>query len=410
MAQAGTPFQIRSLGLSVYLPTVLFAIGQGAAIPVIPLFAKDLGASVAFAATIVSLRGWGTMVFDLPAGALIARFGERRSMLFGTLALAVTPFAILVSHSALVFAALVFVMGCSFAIWQLARLAYVTERAPLEVRGRALSLLGGTNRLGNLIGPLVGGVVAEAYGLETAFWIQAALACAASAVMFALVRGDDRAGVAADHGGIYRRFAGVVVEHRRVFMTAGLATVAIQVLRRSREAAIPLWGDAIGMSPSQIGFILSGSIFIEVLLFYPTGIVMDRWGRKWTGVPCLVFMAIGLMLFPFAHSFTGLLLAGMVTGLGNGFGSGIAMTLGADFSPPVGRNEFLGVWRLVGDVGGAAGPMLIGGLAGAIGLGGAIVASGGVGALGAIVLLFFVAEPLKRARTSVEAPVEPRPG
>lgn len=406
MAQAEAPFRLRSLGLSVYLPTVLFAIGQGAALPVIPLFAKDLGASVAFAAIIVGLRGWGTMVFDLPAGAMIARFGERRSMLFGTIALAVMPFIIMVSRSPIVFAALVFVMGCSFAIWQLARLAYVTERAPLEVRGRALSLLGGTNRVGNLIGPLVGGVAAEAYGLETAFWLQAALSVAASAVMYLLVRADDRAPAAASHSGIYGRFATVVVEHRKVFLTAGLATVAIQVLRRSREAAIPLWGDLIGMSPSQIGFILSGSILIEVLLFYPTGIVMDRWGRKWTGVPCLVLMAIGLMLFPFAHSFTMLLLAGMVTGLGNGFGAGIAMTLGADFSPAIGRNEFLGVWRLVGDIGGAAGPMVIGGLAGPIGLGAAIAASGGLGALGAIVLMFFVVEPLKRAR----APAKPHPG
>ncbi|TAJ19246.1 MAG: MFS transporter, partial [Dehalococcoidia bacterium] len=290
--------------------------------------------------------------------------------------------------------------------WQLARLAYVTERAPLEVRGRALSLLGGTNRIGNLIGPLVGGVTAEAYGLETAFWFQAALSVAASAVMYLLVRSDDRTPPEVAHGGIYGRFAAVVSDHRKVFLTAGLATVAIQVLRRSREAAIPLWGDSIGMSPSQIGLILSGSILIEVLLFYPTGIVMDRWGRKWTGVPCLVFMAIGLMLFPFAHSFTGLLLAGMVTGLGNGFGAGIAMTLGADFSPAVGRNEFLGVWRLVGDVGGAAGPMIIGGLAGVLGLGGAIVASGGIGALGAIVMIFFVAEPLHRTRP----PAEPRPG
>ena len=406
MAQAEAPFRLRSLGLSVYLPTVLFAIGQGAALPVIPLFAKDLGASVAFAATIVGLRGWGTMVFDLPAGAMIARFGERRSMLFGTIALAVMPFIIMVSRSPIVFAALVFVMGCTFAIWQLARLAYVTERAPLEVRGRALSLLGGTNRVGNLIGPLVGGVAAEAYGLETAFWLQAALSVAASAVMYLLVRADDHTPAEMSHSGIYGRFATVVVEHRKVFLTAGLATVAIQVLRRSREAAIPLWGDSIGMSPSQIGFILSGSILIEVLLFYPTGIVMDRWGRKWTGVPCLLFMAIGLMLFPFAHSFTGLLLAGMVTGLGNGFGSGIAMTLGADFSPVIGRNEFLGVWRLVGDIGGAVGPMVIGGLAGPVGLGGAIAASGGIGALGAIVMVFFVAEPLKRARV----PAKPRPG
>ena len=406
MAQAEAPFRIRSLGLSVYLPTILFAIGQGAAIPVIPLFAKDLGASVALAATIVGLRGWGTMVFDLPAGALIARFGERRSMLFGSLALVVVPFVTMVSRSPVVFAALVFAIGCTFSVWQLARLAYVTELTPIEVRGRALSLIGGTNRIGNLIGPLVGGVAAEAFGLEAAFWIQAILAGSAAAVMYMLVRGEDRTGLEMTHGGIYSRFASVVVDHRHTFMTAGLATVAIQVLRRSREAAIPLWGDAIGLSPSQIGLILSGSILIEVLLFYPTGIVMDRWGRKWTGVPCLIFMAIGLMLFPLTHSMIGMMLAGMVTGVGNGFGAGIAMTLGADFSPAVGRNEFLGVWRLVGDVGTAAGPMMIGGLTGVIGLGGAIVASGGVGALGAVVFIFFVTEPLHRRRTVPE----PRPG
>ena len=41
----------------------------------------------------------------------------------------------------------------------------------------------------------------------------------------------------------------------------------------------------------------------------------------------------------------------MLSGLGNGFSTGIFMTLGGDFAPREGRGEFLGVWRLVGDVG-----------------------------------------------------------
>jgi hypothetical protein len=38
------------------------------------------------------------------------------------------------------------VMGFAWAIWQLARLAYVSDVTPPEMRGRALSLVGGTNR------------------------------------------------------------------------------------------------------------------------------------------------------------------------------------------------------------------------------------------------------------------------
>ena len=35
------------------------------------------------------------------------------------------------------------------------------------------------------------------------------------------------------------------------------------------------------------------------------------------------------------------------------------MTLGADFAPDVGRGEFLGVWRLISDIGQAGGPVVI---------------------------------------------------
>ena len=45
------------LGLSVYVPTFLFAVGQGAVIPIVALAAKDLGASIAIAGLVVTLRG-----------------------------------------------------------------------------------------------------------------------------------------------------------------------------------------------------------------------------------------------------------------------------------------------------------------------------------------------------------------
>jgi hypothetical protein len=44
-----------------------------------------------------------------------------------------------------------------------------------------------------------------------------------------------------------------------------------------------------------------------------------------------------MLVIPITENFVGLLAAGLVTGIGNGLGSGINMTLGADFSPALRR-------------------------------------------------------------------------
>jgi hypothetical protein len=49
----------------------------------------------------------------------------------------------------------------------------------------------------------------------------------------------------------------------------------------------------------------------------------------------------------------------LLMGIGNGLGAGVIMTLGADASPPVGRAQFLGAFRLFADTGNGAGPFLI---------------------------------------------------
>ncbi len=395
--QPTEPFRVRSLALSVYLPTFLFAVGQGAVIPVLPLFALELGASVAAAGAIVAFRGIGTMVFDIPAGVLVSRFGERGAMLLGTLALAVVAVGAGLSPSPVIYAVLVFVMGCAWAVWLLARLSFATEVTPLAHRGRVLSLMGGVTRIGNFIGPVLGGFAAHGFGLEAAFYVQAGLAVAAAAALFFLVR-DPEGRTHESASGAHLRIRNVVLEHRKVFATAGVATIAIQVLRSSRQALIPLWGDHIGLDASQIGIIFGLSSAIDMTLFYPVGVVMDRFGRKWAGVPCLVVMSIGLALVPLTGSFVGLTAAGLVTGFGNGLGSGINMTLGSDFSPSIGRGEFLGVWRLVGDLGTAGGPFVVSGVTAAASLGAACVATAGIGVVGAVVLYALVPEPLRRAR------------
>jgi MFS family permease len=383
--------------LCLCVPTFLFAVGQGAVIPVVALAARDEGASLAVAGFIVALRGIGILSFDVPAGWLVARFGEQRAMVFGTGLVIVALLGSAFSPGLYAFAAFTFLMGCGWSVWLLARLSYVTDVMPVSLRGRALSTLGGINRVGNFVGPFLGAAAAIFLGLEGAYLVHLVTAVLAAGLLVVLIRGETvYAATAHEHV----NFTAVVREHSNVFLTAGVGVTAIGALRATRQGVLPLWGDHIGLDDSAISLIFGISMGMEMLLFYPAGSVMDRWGRKAVALPCLVIMSLGMVLVPLTGGFWAMVVVGLLIGFGNGLGSGIVMTLGADFSPAIGRAQFLGAWRLCGDVGTAGGPLLVAGATAALSLGAASVAMGVLGMAGASLMLFLMPETLRRAEVT----------
>ena len=384
---------IRSLALSVYAPTLLFSIGQGAVIPIVALAAKDLGASIPVAGMIVALRGIGTLAFDIPAGALVGRLGERRAMTVATTCLIVSLIGCILSPSVALFGACMFLMGCGWSVWLLARLAYVTDVMPPNLRGRALSTLGGINRIGNFIGPFLGAIVITAAGVDGAYGVHIVLAIAGWLVLFLVPDPQEETGVA-PHEPI--RFRKIAVEHKSVFLTAGVGAMSLSILRASRQAVLPLWADSIGLDAAAVGIIFGISAAMDMTLFYPAGAASDRFGRKFVAIPCLTILASAFILLPLTDAFVTVALAGILMGFGNGMGSGIVMTLGADFSPDTGRAEFLGVWRTVSDLGTAGGPLIASAVAAVATLGTASVAVGALGLFGAAVIALKMPEPLRR--------------
>src|SRR5690606_19523272 len=137
-----------------------------------------------------------------------------------------------------------------------------------------------------------------------------------------------------------------------------------QAIRMGRRVLIPLYAaNVLGLGLESVGLIVSLAAAADFALFYPAGIIMDRYGRKHAIVPSFLIQALSLLLLPFAGGFGSLLAVAALGGLGNGIGSGTMLTLGADLAPPGRIGEFLGVWRLIGDAGSAAGPLIVGGFA-----------------------------------------------
>ena len=160
----------------------------------------------------------------------------------------------------------------------------------------------------------------------------------------------------------------------------------VSVVRSSRQVVIPLWADHLALAPAVASLIYGLAGAIDMLVFYPAGKLMDHKGRRWVAIPSMVIMGTAFVLMPLTTGFTTLLLAALAIGFGNGIGSGMIMTLGADHSPRHGRAHFLGVWRLMSDLGSSCGPALLSFLAGSLSLAAGIATNGLIAFAAAAVL------------------------
>lgn len=404
MADSAGPV-LRRFALMIYGPTLLYGLGQGAVIPLIPVMAARLGADVATAAFVASALVVGQLCGNLPAGWLVSRIGERLTMAFAATVSVAGAVGMVFAPTVAVFAAAVFVVGFLASAFGLARQAFMTTRVPIAFRARSLSLLGGAYRLGVFTGPFVAAALLAAFGTETAaFWFFGA--CLLGTVLLVLIGPDPEKEIPsaaetftvpedtgeAVTGTIPTRRGGDGVFrtmwlHRGVLSRLGLAAASLSGLRAARQIALPLWGVSLGLDAQTIAIVVGVSGAIDFALFYASGQVMDRFGRLWAALPSMILMGAGFLALAFTHDLDDasmwFAMFAVVLGVGNGLSSGMLLTLGADVAPQGDPAHFLGSWRTLTDAGGATAPLLVSGITAVSSLPIAVGVIGVIGFLGA---------------------------
>lgn len=427
-------FDLRGVLLSGFLPAALFAIGEGAIIPIIPIAADSLGASLAIAGFVASLILVGELIGDVPSGVVVARIGERNAMIGAAVVSVVGLLVCTVAPNPLVLALGVFLVGLSTAVFALARHAYMTTAIPLRIRARALSSLGGVFRFGYFVGPfLAAGVIHLTGTTQSAFWVHV-VCCLGAAVVLLVIR-DPATGVrglqrpsrasrptatatatAADHAtdpatpaalegeqfvkdesqGLFQ----TIRAHHRVLVRLGSGAALIGAMRAGRQVILPLWAVSVGLDDSTAALVIGIAGAVDFALFYTSGQIMDRWGRLASALPCMLGLSICYFLLAWSDHLDArvgwFIAVAMAMSLANGVGSGILMTLGADLAPADRPAPFLGAWRFTGDLGSAAAPLVISGVTA---LATIAVASGVMGVLGLVgagILLRYVPRYLPR--------------
>jgi MFS family permease len=403
MSLTSRTFKIRQhpLILPVYLPTFLMSLAGGILTPVLPLYLRDFGAGYGLVGLVLSGQAIGMLVSDIPSGMILRRLGQRRAMILGFSIVTLSTIALFWTRSTPEVLLYRLVSGVGFSILGVARHAYIAENAAIGIRGRAVALFGGINRIGRFSGPALGGIIGSALSLRVPFLFAGGLIGLALVIVIIVVPRTALTTLR-ERSSLKSYIDELVVTARNqyhILTTVGIGQLFAQMVRTGRGVFIPLYGaDVLGLNVAQIGWISSLASSIDMLLFYPVGMIMDRFGRKFAIVPSFFVQGIGLALIPLTRGYNSLAVVAGLIGFGNGLGSGTMMTLGADLAPEESRGEFLGMWRLIGDLGHTIGPLIAGAVAGVLTLPAAALVMGGSGIIATLIFTFLVPETAKDAR------------
>ncbi len=310
------------------------ALGYGIVAPSIPAFARQFGVSTAAAASVISAFALMRVVGALPAGRLVDRFGERRTMAVGIGIVAVSSVLAGFSGSFIQLIVLRGVGGLGSAMFGVSAQTLLLRTVSAEQRGQASGLYSGGFLLGSISGPTIGGLVA-AWSLRAPFFIYGVLLIIPVVIAYAVLRDQpagrpNRAGpaaAAAEPAGRRSgsRFGRIVSEVRRILSYPAYRAAAAANLADGfavlgiRSAIVPLFVRyELHRSPTWTGIGFGVVAALNAATLLPAGRLADTIGRRPIIVAGCLTSAAGMVALAFIPGLGGYFTAMATLGIGSG--------------------------------------------------------------------------------------------
>lgn len=355
--------------------TFLVMAGQGVVSPVLALYAKEFGVGTTMVGLTVTIFAVARLIVNIPAGMIADRFGRRVILIGGPLITAVGMIGSGLADNIWTLLVWRFVAGAGSAFYMSGAMVYLIDIARPDQLSRYVATNQWALSLGVALGPGIGGLAADRWGLSSPFFLVGGTALAAS--LYALVRlpetlhinarGDGEkkpagktSAVEEASGAGPQTAMGLAMS--RPFLLLALASMTIFMTRAgTRGTLMPLRADeAIGWGPKEIGllFTLTGALTLFTLM--PAGRASDSIGRRWVILFSGIMAAAGGLTIAGSATVTAFVVGNIIMSFGTGTAGPAPAAFVADITPPHLRGVLVGMYRSAGDVGVIIGPVLLG--------------------------------------------------
>lgn len=347
---------------------LLIAVNQfgfGAVIPVLPLYALSFDVSqVAIGAT-VAFYGLSRVVLSIPTGHIADRLGRRNCLALGGLISALGNFWCAAAQSYLELVLARLVAGAGAGIVLTAGLIVLADITTPANRGRAMAIYQGVFLFAVGIGPFPGGFLAERYGLEAPFLVYGVAGALATAIAWFCVAetrpARPSAQVAALPSAPLRDQIAALAKHTGFLLVCFVGFTNALARTGALFTIVPVLArDRLLISASETGFGLALGSVVGLLVTYPAGALVDRYGRKSVIVPATLLTALSMLCFSWAPAYAWFLLACTIWGAASAASGAAPAAYAADAAPPGMNAAAMSSYRMLSDMGYVLGPILLG--------------------------------------------------
>lgn len=370
----------------VCLLIIVNQFGFGSIVPIVPLYAKTFGVSQFLIGLAVAVYGLARFVANVPTGRIADSIGRNWALALGGIITTVGNLLSSMAGNYELFLAGRFIGGLGAATVITGTQIIVADLSTTENRGRVLGIYMTAFMFAVGFAPLPGGLIGQHFGLAVPFYLYAFLGLVVTLIALTRIpdtRGAHTAPVAALGSVVERPHFGkqiVILMRQPAFLLISVASFATYFARTGGVFTIvpQRAQDTMGLSTSQIGLGLSLIAVVSLTIAYPSGVVIDRFGRKAIIVPAILFGAAAMILFALSGDLIWYVSSCLVWGISVGLSGTAPTAYAADVAPPGMNAAALGTFRALSDLGYFFGPFLLGAVADLAGTGAALTATAGL--------------------------------
>jgi len=361
-------------------------------IPVMALYASELGASVGIIGLIIGLYSVTNTPANILFGRLIDRVGYKIPLIAGLVGDALSMFLYSLCRVPIHLALVRILHGTTGALIGPATMSVTADYSGRAQKGRTMGFYGVSLAAATLVGYGLSGVLTSWLGYKALFLFGALLLTIGIMLSFSLPgnRQKDSAIAKTTLGGINQikdllRRRGLTVSYCSIFAQyftfGGVVTL------------LPLYARSLGMEALHVGMLLATFAITFIIVQFPSGALSDKVGRMIPTAAGLSLGIVSLVALPLLRVFPLLTVAMALYGIGYGMLFPSVSALVADHTLPEERGMATGVFHALLTAGVAVGAPIMGWVGGMVGVELGLALTSGIMVLALAVTLIL----LKRA-------------
>ncbi|MCL6570238.1 MAG: MFS transporter [Bacillus sp. (in: Bacteria)] len=293
--------------LIVLMINMFIAIGSfGIIIPILPAYLESINQGGTAAGLMIAIFAGAQLIFSPIAGKWTDQYGRRKMIIYGLIGLTISMFVFYGTNSIWWLYTSRVIGGIGAALLVPAIFAYVADITTLDQRAKGNSLVSASMSLGIVIGPGVGGFLAD-FGLKIPFLISAIVSLLA--VIFSVIvlkeSQPEKSLAAMDRANEESMSRKIVRSVKMPYFIPLVITLVMSFGLMSYESVLGLFVDnQFGATPKEIAIMITSTGIVSVIVqLFVVERIVRRYGE---GSVLVIFLGVataGFLLTLFASTY-----------------------------------------------------------------------------------------------------------